>query len=252
MPGSLRSRLQAGKPCIGGWLTIPSVTAADALAGCGFHWLAIDFEHTSFGLETAEACIIAAERWGVAPLARLPHADPFLARRLLDIGAVGLIIPAVENAQAFDGFARHCLYPPQGRRGVGLPRANGYGHTFKAYRETFRPLLIPQIESRKGVESTGDLARADYVDAFFVGPYDLSEDLGAAGDFGSSQFVSLLAKARAAAAAHGKPFGIHQVKPDPEELRERISEGYRFVAYGTDVIALRAALGRPVEIVESL
>ncbi len=250
MLDQLRSRLRAGKTCIGGWLTIPSVTAADALASCGFHWMAIDMEHTSIGLETAEACVIAAERWGVCPIVRLPNADPFLARRLLDIGAGGMIVPAVEDPQAFDAFARHCLYPPHGRRGVGLPRANVYGAAFEKYRAGFRPLLVPQVESRKGVDSVAALAAIDYVDAFFAGPYDLSEDLGKPGDFGNADFIAALGKARAAAAAGGKPFGIHQVKPDLVELKQRVAEGYRFIAYGTDVIAMRAALGRPLDFAE--
>lgn len=247
----LKERLRHGKLCLGAWITIPSPTVVDSLADCGFHWVALDMEHTAIGLETAEACIIAAERWKISCLARLPNADPFLARRLLDLGAVGLIIPAVADAAAFDDFARHCLFPPHGRRGVGLPRANVYGAAFDAYRSGFQPVLVAQIESRAGVASVTALARQTHVDAFFAGPYDLSEDLGIPGKFEDQRFVAALQEARTAAEQNAKPFGIHQVDPDPQKLKMRIVEGYRFIAYGTDVIAMRSALRYPREILEN-
>lgn len=246
----LRARLRAAQPCIGAWLTVPSVKVADAMASCGFHWLAVDLEHGTTSLETAEACFVAAERNGVAPFARLPGADPFMARRLLDAGAVGLIVPVVEEAAAFEAFAAHCLYPPDGRRGVGLSRCNGYGDHFQEYLTGFRPVLVPQIETAKGVTAASVIAGLDCVDAVFLGPYDLSADLGVAGDFAAPAYAAALGQVRNACAAAGKPVGIHQVSPDAAQLQARIAEGYRFIAYATDVIAMRAALGDPVAIAE--
>ncbi|OFX08842.1 MAG: hypothetical protein A2516_08815 [Alphaproteobacteria bacterium RIFOXYD12_FULL_60_8] len=218
------------------------------MASCGFHWLAVDLEHSTISLEQAETCFIAAERHGVAPLARLSSADPFMGRRLLDAGALGLLVPVVEDAAAFAAFAQHCFYT--GKRGAGLSRCNGYGDDFDAYYQGFRPLLIPQVETRKGVEAALSLAAMPEVDALFLGPYDLSADLGTPGDFTTPAFRQMAEKVRQACAAHGKALGIHQVKPVAKELKARVAEGYRFIAYSTDIIAMRAALGSPLESLE--
>lgn len=244
----LRERLLAGRACVGAWQTVPSGKTAEAMASCGFHWLAVDLEHTTMTLEQAEACFIAAERHGVAPLARLPNADPYTARRLLDAGAAGLLVPVVESAADFKAFAEHCSY--RGKRGVGLSRCNGFGADFENYHRDFRPVLVPQIETRKGVAAAAELAQLDEVDALFLGPYDLSSDLGTPGDTTTAAFVEAVAQVRAACQASGKALGIHQVEPNAEQLQEKVDEGFRFIAYSTDLIAMRTALGSPAEIVE--
>ncbi len=247
-PVDLRARLQAGKPCIGAWQTIGSAKAAAAMASCGFHWLAVDLEHGTLTLDQAEACFIAAERHGTAALARLPSADPYVARRMLDAGAVGLLIPVVEDAVDFADFVDHCLY--SGKRGAGLSRCNAYGDDFESYYRDFRPLLIPQIETLKGVEAAASLAAMADVDGLFLGPYDLSADLGTPGDLTTDAFKGAVDKVRQACDANGKAIGIHQVKPDAAELKARVAEGFLMIAYATDIIALRSALGNPLDGIE--
>lgn len=250
MTETLKQRLRSGRPCIGAWSTVASPVVAEAMASCGFHWLAVDMEHGAIDLGDVPALFAAAERRGVTPLVRLPSADPYLARRLLDAGAQGLIVPVVESAEAFDAFARYCLYPPQGRRGVGLCRGNGWGDRFEAHFNDFSPVLVPQIETRAGVEAVDAIAALDVVDGLFIGPYDLSADLGTPGQFDTPEMAEMMARVNGAAAAAGKARGIHQVPPDPAQLRARLDEGYRFIAYATDVTAMRAALGRPLELVD--
>lgn len=236
---TLKSALAADAITVGAWLTVPSPLLAEGLASCGFDWICVDFEHSPMDEAATAAAFIAIERHGSAPIVRLPSADPHLARRLLDNGAQGLIIADVNDPDAFRDFATFCLYPPQGRRGTGLSRANLWGDTFTDYRENFRPVLVPQIESRAGAEAAEAIAMLDEVDALFMGPYDLSADLGTPGDFTTEEFLAATASVRAACEAAGKPAGIHQVAPEPTELKARVDEGYRFLAYGTDIVAIR-------------
>jgi 2-keto-3-deoxy-L-rhamnonate aldolase RhmA len=243
-----KKRLRDNAPCIGAWLTVPSVKTADAMASCGFHWLAADLEHAAIPLDVLEACFIAAERHGVVPMARIPAFDAVLARRLLDIGAEGLIVAASEDVEVFAAFAHATRYPPAGRRGAGLSRCNAYGDRFDDYFRLFEPILVAQVETRRGIEAAEALARLPEVDAIFLGPYDLSADLGAAGDFTTAAFAEALAEVKAACARHGKPIGIHQVAPDKDELLRRQREGYNFIAFSTDIIAMRTALGRPADL----
>lgn len=237
----LKKRLHSGRPCIGAWLTVPSPQVAEALATCGFHWLCVDMEHSPVDESAALLSFIAAERHGVAPVVRLPSADPYLARRMLDSGAMGIIVPTVETSDDFAGFASHCLYPPKGRRGTGLSRACGWGDTFDEYIGTFEPVLVPQIETMRGVENARAIADLPSVDAIFLGPYDLSQDLGTPGDFTTTGFRNAVDRVREACRDTETIAGFHQVGTDSEALQDRIDEGYRFLAFGTDVLAMKGA-----------
>ena len=238
----LKDRMRAGETTFGTWVSSSSVEVADALASLGFDWLVVDLEHGSAGVAEAAAMFVAAERHGCAPLARLTSADPFLARRLLDNGAHGLIVPVVESAEAFRGFARHCFYPPEGRRGVALGGFNRWGDRFADYMSAFRPILVPQIETRAGVAAAESIAALPEVDALFFGPYDLSSDLGAPGNFAGKPFADALERVKAACAKHGKAAGGHQVAADLAALQKLVDGGFRFLAYGTDLVVLRDAL----------
>ncbi len=240
MPADLRAKLRAGTPTIGGWLGTGSVLVADAVASCGFDWVAIDMEHGTAGVEDAAGIFAAIQHRGAAAMVRLPSADPFLARRLLDAGADGLIVPVVEDAAAFHQFAQHQLYPPAGRRGVGLARGNLWGDTFQDTFNNFQPVLVAQIETKKGAVNADAVAALDEIDALFIGPYDLSADLGVAGKLTDPALTDALSKVKAACQEHGKAYGGHQVDPDPAALKRMIEDGFRFIAYSTDIIAMRS------------
>ena len=239
---SLRERMRRGDVLVGGWLTVRSAEIAEALASTGVDWIAADLEHGTLDVGTASDAFVAIECHGAAPVARMTRMDPAQARRLLDVGAEGLLVPVVEDAGAFAEFARDCAYSPAGRRGNALGRFNRWGDDFAAYRDGFVPALVPMIETARGVEAAAEIAALDCVDGLFFGPYDLSADLGEPGNFTSERFVAARDRILAAAAAAGKPAGGHQVAIDPESLAHMIADGFRFIAYGTDIVALRAAM----------
>jgi len=246
----IKDDLRALRPLVGAWSMVADPVLAEAMASCGFHWQAVDMEHSPISIERAAACFIAIERRGVAPMARIPSPNPDLARLLLDAGAAGLIVSTVEDTEEFTRFSRRCLYPPNGTRGIGLSRCNTWGDDLDDYVQTFEPVLVAQIETAAGVEAVDAIAALPEVDALFIGPYDLSASLGDAGNFTTAEFAVAVETIRAAGIRNGKATGIHQVEPDPAALRARIAEGYTFVAYGTDATAMRYALGRPADIVD--
>ena len=248
MNNTLKNRLKQGQASIGGWLTVSSPSVAEAMASLGFHWIAIDMEHAPIDEGVAAQVFMAVERHGCAALVRLPSADPYLARRMLDTGATGVIVPVVEDAKDFREFTQHCLFPPEGRRGIGLGRCNQWGDSFGDYLNSFKPVIVPQIETRAGVAAAGALAAMDEVDALFMGPYDLSASLGAPGDFSSAEFTGALETVKQVCRDNGVAAGIHQVEPVPDQLNERINDGFSFIAYGTDMIAMRAALRLPEQL----
>ncbi len=239
---NLKYKLNQGDVVTACWVTSNSAVVAEAMASCGFDALVVDMEHGSIDEVGALAIFASAERRGCSPIVRLPYADPYLARRLLDGGVQGFIVPCVEDVTRFDDFVQHCFYPPQGCRGTGLVRGNLWGDEFGRHCKDFEPLIIPMIETRRGIAAARAIATHKAVDALFIGPYDLSADLGDPGNFSTEAFQSALAATIEACHAASKAPGIHQVAPLIDDLRARIDEGYRFIAYGTDIIAMRHAL----------
>lgn len=244
----LKTKLAERKTTIGGWLSVSSFEVAEAMASIGLDWIVVDMEHGSFGIHDAEASFLAIERHDCVALVRLPSADPYFARRVLDAGARGVLVPAVEHAQAFREFASHCLFPPVGKRGMSLERFNRWGDDFDRYNAEFQPVLIPQIETRAGVESADAIAAMPEVDAVFIGPYDLSADIGIAGKFEDPRFQKLVGKVQKACKENSKACGIHQVAPDLDALRAQRDAGFSFIAFGTDMIAMRYALSAVKEL----
>ena len=177
-------------------------------------------------------------------MARLPNDDGILARQLLDAGAQGLLIPVVEDAKSFEAFVAHCFYPPQGRRGTGLGRANAWGNTFDEYHEVFQPFLAPMIETKRGVAAAPAIAELETVSALFLGPYDLSADIGQPGDFETDAFKKAVETVKQACLKAGKVPGYHQVDADFKALEKRIEEGYRFIAFGADALAVRRVFSK--------
>ena len=235
-------KLKEPGPSLGAWLNTGSAVMAEAMASCGFQWLAIDMEHSATELSGVEAIFTAVERWDVSPVVRMGEPDALLACRLLDCGAQGLIIAKVEDADEFETFAKRCLYPPSGTRGVGLGRANLWGDQFEDYFQNFQPVLIPMIETKKGVAAAEALASLPMVEGLFLGPYDLSTDCGEPGNMSSNEFTSAVDEVKRACRSNNKVTGIHQVAPDLTELRSRIDQEFDFIAYGTDLLAVRHAL----------
>lgn len=238
----LKSKLAEGRACVGAWLMSGSPIHAEAMASMGFDWLCVDMEHGSSDISEVEAVFVAAERHGAAPMARINSLDGDLARRLLDLGAKGIIVATSESAADFAAFADYCLYAPDGKRGVGLSRCNLWGDDFEAYKKTFRPILAPMIETKRGVEEADALAALPMVDAMFMGPYDLSSSLGCAGEFDNPTFINAVATVRQACEKNNVAPGYHQVICDADELQARIDEGFKFIAYGTDILSMRQAL----------
>jgi 2-dehydro-3-deoxyglucarate aldolase len=238
----IKQQISQGKLCIGGWLTTASPAVAEAMATLPFSWIAIDMEHSAIPMDQVQSSFIAIEHHGCAPLVRMLEADPIAARRFLDMGAQGLIIPAVESAEKLKDFIQHCIYPPKGKRGVGLSRCNIWGDTFDEYYQNFNPVIIPQIETANGVSESSKIAALEEVDGLFLGPYDLSANLGEPGIYETADFKSAVEETKAACLKNQKSLGIHQVETSIDQLNNRIAEGYKFIAYGTDMIAMRTSL----------
>ena len=167
----LKKRLEGAKPCLGAWLTTDSTSNTMVMASLGFHFLVVDLEHGCADISQVETLFAVAERYGSAPLARISSDDGDLARRLLDLGAHGIIVSTVESLDRFQGFIKYCLYPPAGHRGAGMSRCNVFGAEFEKYYRDFKPMIVPMIETKRGIEAAEAIAGLPEIDVLFLGPY---------------------------------------------------------------------------------
>lgn len=224
-----------GRLSIGSWIQLGHPAVAEIMATAGFDWLAIDLEHSTIGLQEAENLIRIIDLKNVVPMVRLSSNNPEQIKRVMDAGAHGVIVPMVNSAEEAKVAVTAVKYPPLGSRSVGLARAQGYGVKFSDYVNWQRcSLVVVQIEHIDAVNNLESILSVPGVDAYIVGPYDLSASLGIPGNFEEPKFIETMNAIRIVGEKLGIPGGVHVVEPDPAELRKRIDEGNQFIAYGVD------------------
>jgi 2-dehydro-3-deoxyglucarate aldolase len=240
---SLKSRLQRRQLTLGSWITLAHPAIAEIMSRAGFDWLAVDLEHSVITIREAEELIRIVALSGICPLVRLSANDPVQIKRVMDAGAHGVIVPMVNSVSDAEKAVKAVRYPPEGTRGVGLARAQGYGTAFESYRGWVNQesVVVVQVEHIESVNNLEAILAVDAIDGFIVGPYDLSGSLGVPGQFDHPSMAKAMDRIKSVGTDSGKVFGIHVIEPDIEELRQRVDEGFNFIAYSLDIRMLDRA-----------
>ena len=243
---TIRTALQIGSPVIGSWMQIPDSNIAEIMGRAGYQWVAIDMEHGPVAVNQLPDIFRALELGGTLPLARVASPLPINCRQALDQGAAGVVVPMISSAAQLQAIVTECHWPPRGRRGVGFQRANVFGKFFDSYtQEAQESLVVAQIEHIAAVNDLESILKVKGLDAIMVGPYDLSASLGMTGDFENKKYKDVLSKILEVCAEQKVSCGIHVVQPDAKMLKQRISEGYTFIAYGVDTVFLNHSATAP-------
>jgi 2-dehydro-3-deoxyglucarate aldolase len=247
----LKQKLKNKQLTIGSWITIGSTSIAEILANAGYDWLVVDLEHTTISLDQAGELIRTIELSGVSSLVRLTSNNENQIKRVMDAGAQGIVVPMVKSEQDAKSAVAATRYPPLGNRGVGLSRAQGYGASFSKYlswQSGFDdgPVVIVQIEHIDAVSNLKEILGVKGVDAFIIGPYDLSCSMGIPGEFEHPKFKQTIKNIMRISSEVGAVSGLHIVEPDIEELSTSINDGYRFIAYSVDIRMLDIAARKGV------
>lgn len=240
---AIRTKLRSGEHSIGSWMQIPHPSVAEIMGQAGYDWVAVDMEHGAFAVHQLPDLFRALELGNTLPLARIAHGHPKDCKQALDAGAGGIIVPMIESAAQLIAVRDACRWPPTGTRGVGFSRANLFGKHFEAYREEAQaPLLVAMIEHHRAVAELETILDVKGLDAILIGPYDLSASMGLTAQFDHPNFCATMEKIRTLAATKTIPAGVHVVAPSPEQLHQRLGEGYRFIAYSIDAVMLNSAV----------
>jgi 4-hydroxy-2-oxoheptanedioate aldolase len=239
-----RERLSQGELCLGiGLRQARTVDIAAAMASCGFDWLFIDLEHGTMPLDTAVQISVAALTAGISPVVRVPSRQYSLATRVLDGGALGIVMPHVDTAEEARAIVDHLKYPPLGHRSMAGGQAY-FGFRSVPTAEAAatmnkETLLVVMLETPQAIANAEAIAAVEGVDVLLIGTNDLMMEMGFPGQFAHAEVARAYEKVIAACRKHRKWPGMGGVYSE-ELLAKYLAMGMRVIIAGNDLGMLMA------------
>lgn len=232
-----KTKLAQSELTIGSWITLGHTAIAEIMAAAGFDWLVLDMEHSVLELSEVQTLIQVLDGRQCPVIVRLTSNHPDQIKRVMDAGATGVMVPMIKSATDAQAAVDAVYYPPRGQRGVGLARAQGFGASFSAYREWLEQnaVIVAMIEHIDAVNAIDAILAVPDIDAYIIGPYDLSGSMGRPGDLQHPDVQAAIERIRKAGDRAKKPGGIHVIEPDPDALQQRIQSGFNFLGYSLDI-----------------
>ena len=230
----LREQLAAGKSIYGVWSTFESANVTEIAVALGLDYVVIDAEHGHLDWHDILEHVRATVRSHTVALVRISDLNIGTVKRVLDIGADGIVVPWVETVEQLQQAVAFARYPLEGVRGFGGERATGWGTCTKQTAEESNEhvLVVPLIESVRGVENIEQLCQVDGVELFYQGPADLSSSAGHKGHWEGPGVAEQVVAVKDAVRAAGKHCGI--IGTGPENLLQRHEQGFRMLGLGMD------------------
>ena len=241
---SLKKKLKKNEQTYGCWVTLAHPLIPEILTPAGFDWLVIDMEHSSIDVNNLLPLIISIETNNMVSLVRVGENSANLIKRVMDAGAYGVIVPNICCADDVISAVNAVKYPPAGTRGVGLYRAQGYGKKFDEYLQWLESesVVIVQIEHIDAVRNIDEIFLVPGIDAFIIGPYDLSGSMGKPGKFDDDEVQEAIDQVLQAGKKYGITAGFHSVSSDPKEAIKYKNKGFKFLGFSLDSIFLGDAV----------
>ena len=251
-----KRRLEAGELAIGFSVSFwRMVNIAKIAKTCGYDWLFIDMEHGTAGVELVTEICIAALDAGISPIVRVPGHEHHHAARVLDGGAMGVVLPHVDTVDEARRVAGNCKFPPLGHRSVP-PTLPQLGYATLPAVEAMRLLnesilLVVMLESPEAIDNAEAIAAIDGIDVLLIGTNDLAAEMGIPGEIGDKKISAAYERVIAAARKHGKFAGMGGVYGE-DLMKKYIGMGARLVLGGGDLAFMRVGAQARCEFLRSL
>ena len=227
------------KANIGTWITTYNPSSIDVISNSNFDWICIDLEHSAINLDQLQNLLTILDKNNTNSFVRVSSNNKNEIIEVLDLGAKGIIVPMVNTATEAKNAVSYTKYPPDGQRGIGLARAQGYGYRIKEYNKISKNIkVVVQIENIQGINNLDKILKIKGLHATLIGPRDLSGSIGKIADFKSRMFINALQKYEKVSRENKIPMGIHIAYPEPLKINQFIRKGYKFIAMGTDMTLL--------------
>jgi 4-hydroxy-2-oxoheptanedioate aldolase len=225
--------MREGRPAYGYAVGLGSPFAAELLSRSGIDWILMDTQHGAWGHDAAFAALMAMAGGTATPMARVARNDYTLIGKLLDQGALGIVVPMVHSRELATAAAEACRLPPTGTRSWGIGRASVYGSDYFDWIND-QVFVAVQIESIQAVERAEEIMGTPGIDGCWAGPADLALSMGldprrASEDDRHGRALETILQA---CRNTGKAPGL--ACASPEEARRRADQGWQFLTAGSD------------------
>ncbi len=233
---SLREKVARGEMLYGSHIFYGAPALTECMAMTGYDMLWMDMEHTGITRDKVLDNLIAARAGGTPAFVRIPWNDKVLAKPILDMGPEGIIFPYIRSVEDAKNAVAACEYPPFGERGYGPLRALDYGtitpadYVEKEYRHMWRILQIEHIDA---VDHLEEIVQVEGIDAYVVGPNDLSGSLGHMGHVDHPEMIPVYDRIGEVMQKYGKLFGV-STAPKEEIIKQWIQRGAKMIFTGAD------------------
>jgi 4-hydroxy-2-oxoheptanedioate aldolase len=211
----------------------------------GFDSLYVDLEHNCFSLETTSRICTAAIAVGIAPLVRVPSASPDTISRILDGGALGVIVPHVTTAEDVRSVVEFAKFAPVGKRSLGgpLPHLQFRKLPVERMRQVMNDatMVVAMLETAAALKNLEEILAVPGLDMLLVGTNDLCSELGIPGQFDHPKVDEAYTVAIAACRRHGKYLGIGGLASRPDLIAKYVALGAHYVSTGSDFQFLQDA-----------
>jgi len=236
-----KKKLLSGDLLVGFEIDLCDPCISEMVGGLGYDFLWIDTEHEAMDYETVLMQIIAAKAANTASIVRVPWNEPYLAKRVLEMGPDGIIFPMVNTAEEVQQAMDSCIYPPFGKRGFGPRRAVKYGawdldDFIKVAPDTFCRFV--QLEHVDAITNLDEILKVPYLDGVIVGPCDLSGSLGYLNDIYHPEALKLIDIAVEKCKKANMPIGVAVAANSEEALQFWRDRGMQFISAGSDMGAI--------------
>ena len=230
-----------GEQTIGCWLSLANTHTAEMMASLGFDWICVDLQHGLLDYRDLLHMLPAISTTDTIPIVRVSGNDPKEIMKVLDAGALGVIVPLVNNRDEAEAAIAACRYPPDGGRSFGPIRAALYGGRGYVKEANEQVACIAMIETKEGLENLEEIVSTPGLSGVYIGPGDLAYALGLppVGDTDDPLHVSTVERIVAACKRQKVPVGIHT--GSVEFTRKRLAMGFEFVTLGSDAGMLMQA-----------
>jgi 4-hydroxy-2-oxoheptanedioate aldolase len=233
-----KAKWRRGEVTYGAWLSIPSAFSAETVAHAGFDWVCIDMQHGVIDYQVAVTMLLALSTGDCTPIVRVPWNEPGIIGKMLDAGAMGIIIPMVNSVEEARAAVASCRYFPAGTRSYGPTRAALYAGAGYFAHANDEVACIPMIETKRALDGLDGILDVPGIDAVYVGPADMSITLGQQPrmDNGGA-FEEARLRIAEACAKRGITPGIHG---DASLAAKHAAAGYRMITITSDIAAIAA------------
>ncbi|MBT8152693.1 4-hydroxy-2-oxo-heptane-1,7-dioate aldolase [Epibacterium ulvae] len=226
--------LRDGVKQIGLWVTLCSNFAAEVVASAGYDWTLVDMEHSHNEYASVLGQLQAFSAYKTVPIVRVEWNDAVAVKRLLDLGAPGILFPMIQTVEEARAAVSATRYPPRGIRGVsGATRATKFGRISDyAARVEDETAVLLQLETLAALEQAEAIADVDGVTGIFFGPADIAADIGMMGQPTAREVWDKVRPVAQRLIQKGVPVGT--LVSDVALAAQLLDDGFTFVACGTD------------------